>query len=467
MCQERMMTMKYMYDPQNRINAKSCNLLYRFKMLIILFVLFDLLVINTADNIYSQELIIGWTMTDYTNISHFRLFRKTGEDVEFTFIDTVRYPKEEYFDQNIQFNQHYYYAATAVDIYGNESEFSNIIDTVLINPDVDTAPPYLTHMYPQDDATKVLPDTLISFQVSDEGTGVNINSLCITLNSDTIFCGEERSQLHKTTIRGDSMAYQVTVRPLNSFGYGQSIDVSVKVSDLSQPANFMEESWSFDTVRDTMPPYITELQPSIGATDVPVDTTIVIHFRDEESGVDISSIQLIIDDKLVYDGKKPGDYPFTTVSGDSTDYKLIYVPSEMFSYNALIKVETIAADLAVPPNQMPKQTYVFTTETETSVTSNIMNIPETFKLYQNFPNPFNPLTVIQYDLPKRSDIELIVYDMAGRYVTTLVKGTQKAGRYRYFWSGTDFNNRSVASGIYFCKMKASQYRKTLKVLKVE
>ncbi|MBN1348285.1 T9SS type A sorting domain-containing protein [candidate division KSB1 bacterium] len=81
-------------------------------------------------------------------------------------------------------------------------------------------------------------------------------------------------------------------------------------------------------------------------------------------------------------------------------------------------------------------------------------LPTSFKLGQNYPNPFNPETTIAYHLPVSSEVELTVYDIAGREVRRLVRGIQSAGEYDVNWDGCDSVGQKAASGIYLCKIMA-------------
>ena len=64
--------------------------------------------------------------------------------------------------------------------------------------------------------------------------------------------------------------------------------------------------------------------------------------------------------------------------------------------------------------------------------------PVQFELYQNYPIPFNPVTMIDYQLPVTSDVELSIYNMLGQKVATLVNQKQAAGHYEVQWDATDF-----------------------------
>jgi len=79
-----------------------------------------------------------------------------------------------------------------------------------------------------------------------------------------------------------------------------------------------------------------------------------------------------------------------------------------------------------------------------------------FKLSQNIPNPFNPLTSIEYSLPRGGHVTLDVYDVAGQRVIRLVDGVQAAGVHRAKWAGNDQRGNPVSSGTYFYRMASEE-----------
>jgi hypothetical protein len=120
----------------------------------------------------------------------------------------------------------------------------------------------------------------------------------------------------------------------------------------------------------------------------------------------------------------------------------------------------------VPPAANPtliSDSTVLLNSTEYTLTNPVITgnftvsseIPTEFKLYENFPNPFNPSTSIQYDIPENSFVKLVVYDITGKEVTTLVNETMAAGKYEAVWNGKEF-----ASGIYFCRITAGDFKST-------
>jgi hypothetical protein len=92
-------------------------------------------------------------------------------------------------------------------------------------------------------------------------------------------------------------------------------------------------------------------------------------------------------------------------------------------------------------------------------------VPETFALHQNVPNPFNPTTVIRYDVPVcGGHVTLRVFDVAGRLVRTLVDSPQSAGEKRVTWNGRNNHGSLVATGVYFYRMTAPGFSKTRKMV---
>ena len=86
-------------------------------------------------------------------------------------------------------------------------------------------------------------------------------------------------------------------------------------------------------------------------------------------------------------------------------------------------------------------------------------VPSAFSLSQNYPNPFNPVTTIAYDLPKASEVELTIYNVAGQRVAILVSKHQRAGHYQVAWDGS-----AMASGVYFYRIEAGEFRSTRRML---
>jgi hypothetical protein len=82
-----------------------------------------------------------------------------------------------------------------------------------------------------------------------------------------------------------------------------------------------------------------------------------------------------------------------------------------------------------------------------------------FTLYQNFPNPFNPVTTIEFNLPHEAEVKISIYDILGREVEALYNGRAEAGSHKIKW-----NAGSCSSGIYFCRIASENKIKTIKMV---
>ncbi len=83
---------------------------------------------------------------------------------------------------------------------------------------------------------------------------------------------------------------------------------------------------------------------------------------------------------------------------------------------------------------------------------------------KNYPNPFNPVTTIAFNLAKTSNVTVEVFNLEGRKVKTLVNGVKPAGENTVVWNGTDNTGKTVASGIYLYKIKNGKYTSTKKMI---
>ncbi|MGV8018946.1 MAG: T9SS type A sorting domain-containing protein [Ignavibacteria bacterium] len=88
--------------------------------------------------------------------------------------------------------------------------------------------------------------------------------------------------------------------------------------------------------------------------------------------------------------------------------------------------------------------------------------PDAYSLHQNFPNPFNPFTSIKFTLPEESFVKVEIFDITGKLTDKIVEKKMAAGTYEAVWYGTD-----KPSGIYFCKMTAGKYTKTIRMVMVK
>ena len=89
---------------------------------------------------------------------------------------------------------------------------------------------------------------------------------------------------------------------------------------------------------------------------------------------------------------------------------------------------------------------------------NLELLPTSIELYQNYPNPFNPSTTIRYDIKEKGYVTLIIYDLLGRELATLVNGNKEEGRYT-----ANFNASSLPSGVYIYTLRVNDFTSSKKM----
>jgi hypothetical protein len=144
----------------------------------------------------------------------------------------------------------------------------------------------------------------------------------------------------------------------------------------------------------------------------------------------------------------------SSVNGGGDIVRLTFKVLREFEDNARFEV---ANGLIADPNQLSNSAVV-------AGVLDIQSTPTEFALLQNFPNPFNPETTIQYNLAEAGDVTLHIYNVVGQVVRTLVAERQSAGRYRVQWSGMDDRGVPVSSGIYFYEIRAGKNKDVRKLM---
>ena len=87
---------------------------------------------------------------------------------------------------------------------------------------------------------------------------------------------------------------------------------------------------------------------------------------------------------------------------------------------------------------------------------NNIDVPRRYALHNNFPNPFNPETQIRFEIGKQENVQLVIYDLLGRKVRTLVNETYSPGMHVLRWDAMNDNRSPVSSGAYIYRIKAGE-----------
>jgi hypothetical protein len=91
-------------------------------------------------------------------------------------------------------------------------------------------------------------------------------------------------------------------------------------------------------------------------------------------------------------------------------------------------------------------------------------VPQDFRLYPNYPNPFNSGTTIEYHLPMRKHVSLKIYNVLGQVVRVLADETLEADYYEYSWDGTNDRGERVPTGLYLLRLDAGRWALTRKMM---
>ncbi len=157
-----------------------------------------------------------------------------------------------------------------------------------------------------------------------------------------------------------------------------------------------------------------------------------------------------------------GEYPlaelhFTAQEQEGVTSLTVLNVTGMYPY-----IRTAAGNELQPVFQIEQ----FNVHTPTDVDDNtpVDLLPKQLVLYQNYPNPFNSTTIIQYDIPRLSQVVLEVFNVLGQKVSLLVSEKQSVGRYTVMWDGKTLHGQEAPSGIYFYRLQTGMSVKVGKMV---
>lgn len=134
---------------------------------------------------------------------------------------------------------------------------------------------------------------------------------------------------------------------------------------------------------------------------------------------------------------------------------LNFQPGQASDYHTYDSTKSLIAVVEQAVLIFPKSTAVEEEQAEK---------PRDFELFQSYPNPFNNETVIKYSLSKPTQVSLLVFNILGQKVRTLVKDEKQNGAMTVSWNGKDDRGREVSSGIYFYRLKAGEFTQTKRMV---
>ncbi len=290
------------------------------------------------------------------------------------------------------------------------------------------------------------PDTL-SFYLAWGAVPGDVASYAVYADTANGFAPDEANFLASVTAPACSLLLPMPlglrcyrVSAVNAAGYGGGYSEQLAVSGTPN-----------------LPPEVTVVYPNGGEILEIGDTIRVEWTATDDDGVDSVSVYYSIDAGQTYELVAHG-WP-----ADSS-YAWIIPPS--LSDSCLVKVVAYDPGLYYAGDASDS---LFAIRNKTGVNDKDDGdgpAPPAFAtaLEQNYPNPFNGTTSIFYSIGERTDVEIAIFDPAGRSIRTLERTVRAPGRYSVIWNGTDGAGRGVASGVYFCRIKAGKVSQTRKIL---
>ena len=230
----------------------------------------------------------------------------------------------------------------------------------------------------------------------------------------------------------------------------------------------IETSLVVISVQDTIPPsftYFSFTQDTIDVTDSAAVVDVTFGGNDDLSGLTYGYVIFRSPSSEQHSG---GSFYF---DGSLSDTLTRQITIDQFSESGEWFLDFISLEDAVGNYQSWNTDDLDSMGIETSLLVNynlslvdVHGLPEEYALHQNYPNPFNPTTTLRYDLPEDATVFVVIYDMMGRQVRTLVSGQASAGYPSTMWNATNDLGSSVSAGVYIYTIQAGEFRQTEKMV---
>ncbi|MBC8385074.1 MAG: tandem-95 repeat protein [Candidatus Cloacimonetes bacterium] len=324
------------------------------------------------------------------DVNDTQFFSYTGNSLEY--IITIDLPDFQMGDViDVQIN--------GVDLGGMPMETYSYSFTCIEDNDA----PFTAEWQPAPNSIGVPVDTDIMFNIYDNISGVNLDSIVVVV--DGIVYTEPLITFNYDNIEN---GYHITINPVDDFIFGQTVNVSIDAEDYNNPPNEMTTfNYSFECERDTDPPYIGNYQPLPGSEYIPIDTNIEFYVFDDILGVDINSLLVDVNgtDYSVLIGNLTA-----TMIGSENIYSISINPTNNFDYGEVINVVINASDLASPVNWLNNFAYSFKCidDIDTPFLGEFDPIPNSFGVQLD-----EDITFHIYDSDYGVDINTVVVEIQG------------------------------------------------------
>jgi hypothetical protein len=216
-------------------------------------------------------------------------------------------------------------------------------------------------------------------------------------------------------------------------------------------------------VIDSIPPRLAQEEASIDLSDyTSTDQELKIKLSWDERGYSFSEFRCF--EAKLFDQPQP--LTLINASHSSLGNVIQELTFDDNDYVELLPGENIDLSFSyLPPEPSEVRDFVFKCNGH-YITENLAKVasPSFEELQQNYPNPFNPQTQIEFSLTEASKVSLVIYNLLGQKVITLVDEMLPKGKHKVHWNGEDESRNKAASGIYFYRLQTGEYNEVRKMI---
>ncbi len=243
----------------------------------------------------------------------------------------------------------------------------------------------------------------------------------------------------------------------NGGGHYFHSQFQVRIRSIGSPSMFTpNDDWFVDDVYLGLPsPVIAASVDSLVFDSTFVDSTSVLSVLISNSGLDTLQVTEIISTSSEFFSEL---HSFSLAFGESQQVTISFRPTQTGVRSGWLWI------ISNDPQRDTLRIYMTGVGEAVTGVKEELTLPSVFAVHQNYPNPFNPVTTINYELPKSSEVKLVIYNLLGQEVRTLLQGMMKAGRHQVVWNGTNNSGTMVASGIYIYRFEAGDYTRMMKMI---
>jgi len=414
---------------------------------------------------------LSWLPNQELDIEGYNVFRSDAPEGNYEIINSELLEICEFLDETTANCIFYYYKVKAVDLYGNESEFTNPVRSRIISLDQgillidDTIDGNGNYMQPTDEECDSFYENILNGFSYDilEATNiekVNMDDMC-AYSTVIWYIDDNLNQSNISASKEDVALFLDAGGKLFLSGFRPVTKLS-GIAGL--PVEFDEGDFAWDYLNLQSINYsnsaLFNKAVHIDGDDIHVD---------ESKTPEAMNYHLMGVEGLVMNNSGVSDYTYGTEYELGTPFSELVgmsVNTAYFGEDYKLYILTFPLFYMQEDEVTDMMSYILTekfNEMSSSDNHSVQHISGSL-LKQNYPNPFNPETNISFDLKDDAHVNLEIYNVKGQRVKQIINSQISAGKHSVVWNGKDDNDKTVSSGINFYKFKTEDYQATKKML---